>query len=93
MNKNSILRRVNFISKYQNLVISKSGGKSHYKIVQLEVENCEHLHSNTRSALPKMAFLIYEVKIWYQPHKFYGTGWMDGWMDGWLDAWMGGWKF
>ena len=29
---------VNFINKYQNLVISKSG-KSHIKIVQFEVEN------------------------------------------------------
>ena len=32
--------KVNFIHKYQNLVISKSG-KSHNKIVNLEVENFE----------------------------------------------------
>ena len=58
-------------------------------VVKLEVENYEHLHSNSRSALPKMIFLIYAVKIWYQPHKKYGTGRMDGWVDGWI----GGWKF
>ena len=52
-------------------------------VVKFELENYEHLLSNTRSALPKMAFLIYEVKIWYQPLKKYGTGWMDGWVDGW----------
>ena len=34
---------VNFINKYQNLVISKSG-KSHIKIVKFEVESFEHLH-------------------------------------------------
>ena len=34
--------RVNFINKYPNLVITKSG-KNHTKIVKLEVENFEHL--------------------------------------------------
>ena len=26
-------------------------------------------------------FIICEVKIWYQPHKKYGTGWVDGWAE------------
>ena len=38
---------VNFINKYQNLVISKSG-KNHNKIVNLKVENFEQLGANTR---------------------------------------------
>ena len=33
---------VDFIQKYKNLVISKSG-KSHIKIIKIEVENLEHL--------------------------------------------------
>ena len=40
------LNGVNFNNKYQNLFISKSG-KSHYNIVNFEIENVEHLCSNT----------------------------------------------
>ena len=32
-------------------------------------------------------FEIYEVKIWYQPHKKSSAGWVDGWVDGWMDGW------
>ena len=27
-------------------------------------------------------FEFYKVKIWYQPHKKWGTGWVGGWMGG-----------
>ena len=51
---------VNFINKYQNWVISKSG-KSHIKILKFEAENlkwkiCIQIPVLV-SALPKMAFL------------------------------------
>ena len=67
-------------------------------IEKFEVENFEHLHSNTRvnlklcwyQPLQKWLFEIYEVKIRYQPHKKCGVGWMGGLMDGWMDGWVDG---
>ena len=35
----------------------------------------------------KWLFIIYDSKIWYQPHKsLVLDGWMGGWMDGWMDG-------
>ena len=77
---------VNFINKYQILVISKIG-KSHIKNVKFEVKNFEDLRC-WYQPYQKPLFEIDEVKIWYQPHKKYDTGWMDGWMDGWVGGWV-----
>ena len=50
-------------------------------IEKLKVENFQG------SALSKMTFIIIcEVKIWYQPHKKWGTGRKGGWMDGRVDG-------
>ena len=73
---------VNFINKYQNLVISKSG-KSNFKIIKFEVENFEvikkqknypqqscYLHKIGANIYSKLAVLC--KKVW---------SWVDGWMD------------
>ena len=31
-------------------------------------------------------FIIYELKIWHQPHKKYVPRWMGGGMEGWMEG-------
>ena len=82
---------LNFINKHHKLVISKSG-KSHHKIVKLEVKNFEHLSSNNRT-LHRKAVHLYTKSAYahFSPKKRMA---LDGWMvrkvDGWMDGWLGG---
>ena len=47
-----------------------------------EVENYELLRSNTRSALPKTAFLLFTEKNLVSAPKKPGPEWEGGWMGG-----------
>ena len=92
-----------FSNKCTNLFFSKSG-KSHYKILKLEVENFEHLHCKVWSWI-----LLNILSIWFQKiaqkksafiqqisicsffvQKKSGAGGMGRWMDGWIGGWAGG---
>ena len=84
-----------FINKYQNLVISKSGKKVIFKLLSLklkilsicvlkfEVDNFfEHLRSNTR--VNKNYIEVDNFEHLRSRAKKSGAGWVDEWEDGWV---------